>query len=74
MADRWIVSKTIDDKAHGTLISNVFASSKNYHTYEQVKQTIQKMKSTDRVAGNQSVTYEIWLIRENGSREKVGSM
>jgi len=74
MADRWIVTRIVNDKSVGTIVSNIFASTKQYHNYEDIKRITREHKSKTRVAGNQEVEYEIWLCRENNTREKVLTM
>jgi len=74
MADRWIVTRIVNDKSVGTIVSNIFSSTKQYHNYEDIKRITREHKSKTRVAGNQEVEYEIWLCRENNTREKVLTM
>ncbi len=71
MADRWVVTKVTEDKSVGTIVNNVFASTRAFHTYEDLKRIVVKIKSGERVAGNQTVEYQIWLCRENGEREMI---
>jgi len=71
MADRWVVTQVTDDRSVGTLVNNVFASTKNFHSYEEVKTIAAEFKRKTRVAGNQETEFQIWLCYENGEREMV---
>lgn len=66
MADRYTISKIIVDKGVGTLPAMAYTESIENTTEAKMKELTNTMFAECPIAGNQELTFELWLHRDNG--------